>query len=58
MGVIMNIKKIAIIEIDKPKNKKELFWEDLFDFGKGLLFVGICSVFIYLLIYIYDVIIY
>jgi len=54
----MNIKKVAIIEIDKPKSKKELFWEDIFDFGKGLLFLGICSIFIFLFIYIYDIIIY
>jgi len=54
----MNIKKVAIIEIDKPKSKKELFWEDIFDFGKGLLFVGICSIVILLFIYLYDIIVY
>lgn len=54
----MNIKKIAIIEINKPKSKKQRFLENISDFYKGLLFLGGYLLFILLLIYIYDIIIY
>ncbi len=58
LGDIMNIKKVAIIEIDKPRSKKQHFLESISDFYKGLLFLGGYLLFILLLIYIYDIIIY
>ena len=52
----MNSQKIAIIEIDKPKGKKQHFLESISDFGKGLLYLGAYLVFILLLIYIHSII--
>ena len=49
---------IKEIHIDKPKSKKQYFLEDVSDIFKGLLFLGVYSIFVLLLIYIHDIIVY
>lgn len=50
--------KVAIIEIDKPKSRKQYFLEDISDISKGLLFLAIILLFLYLSTLFYDDIFY